>query len=292
MSGQQEVCYLESGGLTRRYVLYRPDRVIIEGARVPVVMMLDGRGGTPWTAMRSTGWNAKADREGFAVLYPEATRLDPEGPLHFLTNPQMWNAGSGGSDAERPDVDDVTFLRDVLKDAMYRARIDPARCFMTGFSNGAAMTFRFALAFPRMLVGIAPVAGHLRVDHAMLHEPIPMIGLFGRLDPLSPWAGGAVDLPWGRREYRPPAEASADAWAALCGHEPAGRREEKEPGLSRIRYGAAGARDEVCFITVDDLGHTWPGGNRLLPESLIGPLSNRVKGTDVIWDFFAQREPA
>lgn len=290
MSGRQEVLYLEVAGRRRRYVLYRPDAVVAEGRLVPLVVMLDGRGGTPWTAMKITRWNDTADREGFAVAYPEATRVDPAGPLHFLTNPQMWNAGAGGSDVERPDVDDLAFLRAVLDHVVTHARIDRTRIYMTGFSNGAAMTYRFALEAPGRLAAIAPVAGHLRTRGVPLAEPVPMIALFGRLDPLSPYDGGPVDLPWGVREIRPPAAASIHAWAELNGHAAGSGRIEQASGMSRLVYGEPGARDEVVFLTVDDLGHVWPGGHRLLPEPLVGPTSDRISANEAIWEFFRRHQ--
>ncbi len=287
--GVQEIIYLDIDGLKRRYVLYRPRRIIESGERTPAIIMLDGRGGTAWTAMRTTRWNDKADREGFAMIYPEATRIDPEGPLHFLTNPQMWDAGTGGSDVERPPVDDVAFLRAVIDSAREHARIDASRIFMTGFSNGAAMTYRFALAFPELLAAIAPVSGHLRMPDATLTQSVPMISLFGRLDPLSRYDGGEIDLPWGRREDRPPAITSVHAWAKLCGHDPGDGQMLTEPGVSRLVYGQTGARDEIHFITIDDLGHTWPGGHRLIPESIVGATSDRVIANDEIWSFFQNR---
>lgn len=290
MSGHQEVIYLEIEGRRRRYVLFRPDAVVTSGHLVPLLIMLDGRGGTPWTAMKITQWNETADREGFAVVYPEATRVDPFGPLHFLTNPQMWNAGPGGSDTERPDVDDLLFLRTMVDDVLGRARIDATRVYMTGFSNGAAMTYRYALAYPDTLAAIAPVAGHLRTRDIELVEPIPMISFFGRLDPLSPYEGGPVDLPWGVRENRPAAVESIHAWAAMCGHNPETGRSETEAGLSRLVYGHPGERDEVVFIVVDDLGHVWPGGHRLLPEPLVGPTSDRIRANDAIWQFFHRHQ--
>ena len=290
MSGHQEVVYLEVEGRRRRYVIFRPDEVVVSGRLMPLVIMLDGRGGTPWTAMKITQWNETAEREGFAVVYPEATRVDPAGPLHFLTNPQMWNAGPGGSDTERPEVDDLAFLRAVVNDVIGRARIDRTRIYMTGFSNGAAMTYRYALNFPDTLAAIAPVAGHLRTRDRELVEPIPMISFFGRLDPLSPYDGGTVDLPWGVREVRPAAVESVYLWAGLCGYAAGAGRRETEPGLSRLVYGQAGERDEVVFITVDDLGHVWPGGHRLLPEPLVGPTSDRIRANDAIWQFFSRHQ--
>jgi len=286
LSGRKEVLYVEVDGLARRYLIYHPEAVVDRDERVPLVVMLDGRGGTPWTAMKSTGWSAKADQEGFVVVYPEATRMDPSGPLHFLSNPQMWNAGPGGSDTDRPQVDDLKFLHRLIGDVALRARIDESRCYMTGFSNGAAMTYRFALAFPGLLAAIAPVAGHCRLRDEILPEPLPMISLFGRMDPLSPYDGGEVNLPWGKRELRPAALDSVHAWAMLCGHHPDDGQIEEQSGMSRLMYGSPGSRDEILFITVDDLGHVWPGGHRLLPESLMGQTSDRVSANDEIWEFF------
>jgi len=287
LSGQQDVFYIDVNDTRRRYVLYRPDSVVMSGELAPLVVMLDGRGGTPWTAMRSTQWNAKADQEGFVVAYPEAMRLDPDGPLHFLTNPQMWNAGVGASDTERPEIDDLAFLRSVLDDAIDHARIDMSRCYMTGFSNGAAMTYRYALTYPETLAAIAPVSGHFRLRGESLDRPVPMISLFGKRDPLSPFDGGPVDLPWGRHEVRPPAVDSIRAWATLCGHHPDDGHWIHAETFSRLTYSVSGERDEVVFIAVNDLGHVWPGGHRLLPEALVGAASDCIRANDEIWTFFS-----
>jgi len=288
--GRQEVIYLEVSGLRRRYVLYCPASVGANNGQTSVLLMLDGRGGTPWTGMRTALWNATADREGFAVIYPEALRLDPEGPQHFLTNPQMWCAGSGGSDVERSGVDDVEFLRRVIEDASNHLRVNTQRVFMSGFSNGAAMAYRFALAHPGLLAGIAPVSGHYRgPPDATLRVPVPMIGFFGRQDPLSPFDGGEVDLPWGRRETRPAALDSARQWASLCGHPRNALQHVEQDGVARWSCGKPGARDEIRFVAIDGLGHVWPGGHRILPESLVGHGSERVRANDEIWSFFTVR---
>ena len=43
---------------------------------------------------------------------------------------------------------------------------------------------------------------------------------------------------------------------------------------------------EVVYIAVDGLGHTWAGGRSLLPESMVGKTSNKIRATDVVWEFF------
>lgn len=289
MSTGDEVIYLEVDGLKRRYVLHRPPHPG-PGRRLPVVFMLDGRGGTPWTAMKSSGWSAHADAHGFLVAYPEALRLQPDQPMHFLTNPQMWNAGPGGADTERAGADDVAFLRAVIADLRRRAEVDPRRLFFAGFSNGAAMCFRFAALEPDLVAAIAPVAGHFRFPLATLARPVSMTYFFGRQDPLSPYEGGPVDLPWGAHELRPAARSSVQAWARLCGLGEEPLAVEHGNGFTVERFGPDPAGTEVLFTTIDDCGHTWPGGHRLLPEAIAGKTSTRINATAEMWAFF-ERHP-
>lgn len=268
-----EVIYLDIGRLKRRYVLHSPARATNLRA---AVLMLDGRGGTPWTAMKSSGWSPKADEEGFLAVYPEAFRLDPKGPQHFLTNPQMWNSNS-----DRSDVDDVAFLKSVIDDVIQNHGADPQRIFMSGFSNGAAMTFRMAAEFPNVLAAIAPVSGPCRVRDVKLPRVVPTIFFFGKLDPLAPFDGGTVTLPWGPTENRRPVHTSVHAWADALGISDPPAVEERD-GVTIEHYG-----DHFQFHVIHDLGHVWPGGHRLLPEKMVGVTSDRVKATDEIWKFFA-----
>lgn len=287
MSAGDQVIYVESGGTSRRYVLHVPPAY--DAARAtPLLLMLDGRGGTPWTAMKITKWSEKADRDNFIIAYPEAMKLDPHGAQHFLTNPQMWNAGHGGSDVERIGPDDVLFLRDAIADIRARFNVDADRIFMTGFSNGASMTFRFALEAPEIVAAIACLSGHYRLGDATIREPVPLIYFFGEQDPLSHFHGGEVELPWGKREVRPSAQHSVDAWVKVLGLLPEPRIEAQD-GITRKIYGPRADGAEVHFYSIDDLGHVWPGGHRLLPEKIAGAESHKLIANDVIWEFFASR---
>lgn len=280
-----EVIYLDVAGLRRRYVLHRPPTCPADRPH-PIVVMLDGRGGTPWTAIKSTGWNAHADTHGFLVAYPEATRVDPKGPLHFMDNPQMWNAGLGSSDAERPPVDDVSFLRAALDDLVAHRAVDPNRMYMTGFSNGASMTFRFAVEAGERLAAIGTVSGHYRAGSGAPAKPVPLAHFFGKLDPLSPFDGGMIELPWRKTEWRPAARDSALAWAQRLGWPADASQRETHDGLTVERWGEPGDPREVVFTAIHDLGHVWPGGHRLLPELLVGKTSDRLSATAELWSFF------
>lgn len=51
-----------------------------------------------------------------------------------------------------------------------------------------------------------------------------------------------------------------------------------------------GCRDgvEVVLYTVNEGGHTWPGGLQYMSEKMIGKTSRDFNATEVIWEFFKQ----
>lgn len=276
MSAGDQVIYLNHGGHRRRYVVHEPAGAD-PAAPKPAVIMLDGRGGTPWTGMKSTGWSRQADASGFYAVYPEALRVHPGGPQHFLDNPQIWHL-------DRAGVDDLGFLSDAMDDLAARFPVDRRRIYFAGFSNGAAMTFRVAEEFPDRVAAIGAVAGHCHHAAPPLRRPVPLCLFFGRRDPISPFDGGPVTLPWGQTDDRPPVRDTVWNWAHRCGRPMTASEVEEQPGLLVERYGP-----DVVMYVVEDLGHVWPGGHRLLPETLVGHGSDRVNATEVLWEFFHER---
>jgi len=96
------------GDLERRSLVHLPpehDKI----NSIPLVVMLHGMGGTAANAMRETGWSAKADLEGFIVVYPEATRPNADKPPSLRSNAQSWNDGSGRFHSAEQNIDDVAF---------------------------------------------------------------------------------------------------------------------------------------------------------------------------------------
>ncbi len=59
------------------------------------------------------------------------------------------------------DADDVRFLSALIDALSAEFHIDPSRIFVTGFANGAAMTYRLACERPGKIAAIAPVGGGL-----------------------------------------------------------------------------------------------------------------------------------
>ncbi len=266
----------------------------------PLVIFLTGTGGTAAWADRETGWSKLATREGFALVVPESLPPDRGAPPSFLKNPPRWNDGSAwvaesgrtfnhtepGSVPAPPD--DVAFLTAVIEDAVSRARLDPQRVFVTGFSNGAGMTFRFAAERADRVAAIAPVAGYCWVGDPRPSRPVPTLYTLGTHDLLIPFRGGQVRLPWhDRLVRRPPVAETLERWAAAIGCSPV--PELRRDGTVRVeRYPGPVPFESVL---VEGLGHHWPGGGGQLNPRLAGPPSDAVNATEMIWAFFAAQRP-
>jgi polyhydroxybutyrate depolymerase len=183
---------IQVGGLERRYIVHVPPGY--DGSKPgPVILMFHGGGGTAQGAMRETRWAAKADKEGFLAVFPEGTRPDPSQPARFAGNPQTWNDGSSRLNvgaAERK-VDDDGFVRALLDDLAARFAVDTRRIFVTGFSNGASMSFRIGRELANRVAAIAPVAGADWADEPPKPvRPVPLLYITGTADPLNPIDGG------------------------------------------------------------------------------------------------------
>lgn len=268
-----ETIPIQHGANSREYVVLVPSV-----PNAPLVLFLHGMGCTAAWAVDETRLDQFARQHGFALVAPQALRPRPDEPAKFLTNAPRWNDGL------QPDqADDVAFLDAVLTDALRRTQADPQRVAIAGFSNGAAMTFRYAAECADRIAAMAPVAGHCWITNPKPTRPIPTLYLIGSRDPLVPLRGGAIELPWGNRlVHRPPVLHSLELWAAALGCSPKSRitrdgpiREEQFPGPVDFRA-----------ITVDGLGHHWPGGKGQLNPRIGGPQSSLLNANELLWEFF------
>jgi polyhydroxybutyrate depolymerase len=286
---------LSVGGLDRRYTVHVPPGYNGRTA-TPVVIMLHGGGGTSRAAATETGWGAKADEAGFLAVFPEAMSRNPSRPSRLIGNPQLWNDGSGRFYPGQTAPDDVGFLEAMIDELRAKFVVDDGRIFVTGFSNGASMSFRFAAETSSPIAAIAPVAGACWVESLRSQRPIPMIYITGTADPLNLIEGGVPRLAFGaddavRAKRKPPVPDSIRKWAGAIGSPATPVTASESDGVRIETYGPGRDGAEVVYITVEGLGHTWAGGQRLLPEVLVGKMSNKIKATDVIWNFFVKHSP-
>ncbi len=263
---------LEHDGLQRRFVLHRPEDLPV-GA--PLVVVLHGYGGTAAGIQAYAGMDAVADREGFAVVYPQGMR--------DAWNQPYWEVGYAFHDGE---VDDVGFVRALRELVVADLGLDPDRVFATGMSNGGDMSYRLACEADDAFAAVAPVAGCLmgviQERCAPASQP-SLLEIHGTTDPITPWEGD----PDGSDGYGPylGTEESVGHFVEAYGLDL--YEQEALPDLApddgshviAHRWGSSGADAEVWLYEIVGGRHDWPGsgGNR------------DIQASEEIWSFFARR---
>ncbi|HMP77415.1 MAG TPA: PHB depolymerase family esterase [Kiritimatiellia bacterium] len=269
---------LPFGGRERWYSVHRPPSA---DPREPLPLLLNFHGGfgNPDQQRHDTGMDALADAHGFMVVYPAGCgRL----PRRWLT----FNGGICCGYARMENIDDVGFTDAVLADVATRYAFDRTRIYATGFSNGAFMCYRLAFERPGLLAAIAPVSGVLGVDPVpgVDYPPLPVIHFHGLQDQNVAFAGGI-----GAKARDPLPRRSVEETLSIMRKRnrcPDTASSERRIGAARCRtYAPAEGGAPVELWTLDDGGHTWPGGNSSLPLDIVGPINMDIRASDLIWNF-------
>jgi polyhydroxybutyrate depolymerase len=194
---------LDHGGTQRQYTVHVPAKY--DGSKaVPLVLDFHGWTSTPMeeemggSDMKGSGWATKSDSEGFIVVFPQG--LD-----------DSWNGGAlccGTSQSN--GVDDEGFAIDIVKKMEQDACIDPKRVYVTGISNGGAMSHLLACKEAGIFAASAPVSMGNGTTPCMPSRPISVIMFRGQMDDLVPYnGGGALGFP--------SAMADFDMWKDIDG---------------------------------------------------------------------------
>lgn len=274
----------------RRYLMARPT---VGEPPWPVVVMLHGTGGSAEFAADETRLVPFASDAGFVVAFGDGLPVTPSEPTRFLSNPQRWNDGTTShGDTFHTDTDDVGYLADLIADVVARADGDQARVYLTGFSNGASMAFRFAAERSELLAAVAPVAGYCPESVPTPARPVPTRFVIGDADLLIPIGGGPVRLPWGNRTVtRPPIRETVLRWASRLGCTTGSETNAASDGVTEEQF-AAPPGCEFAVVTVRGLGHHWPGGKGQFNPRLAGPISDGLGANADLWSFFRRHRLA
>lgn len=276
---------LHVGAWERKALVHTPEGY--DGKKpLPVVLFLHGAGGSAENAAHDYGWEEKADREHFLAVFPQGLPARPGQRGRLLTNPNIWR--DGRPEIRDRGVDDVAFLRQLLDTLEERGLLDARRLYVTGFSNGAGMTFHLGIVLSDRIAAIAPASSGMFDTNPSLTHPIPMLYITGTADPLNPIQGGTVRLPWGTTTQKPPIQKSIETWRRLLDCPPTPKSVRDSGGVRCAVYGPGQDNSEVVYYTIEGMGHHWPGSKERLPKRIVGPVSDPIRATDVIWAFFAK----
>ncbi|SHN20462.1 extracellular catalytic domain type 1 short-chain-length polyhydroxyalkanoate depolymerase [Cryptosporangium aurantiacum] len=266
------------GDVERTYQVHVP--AAVEGRTgVPAVIVLHGGGGNGSQVAEQTGFSALADREGFLAVYPDGSGR---------TSLKTWNAGTCCSYARDHDVDDVGFVRTLI-DALTE-RFGAGRVYVTGFSNGAMLSYRLGCELADRITAIAPVSGALNVPSCEPARPLPVYTIHGDADDVVPYTGGTSKSRIASEERAGSHRSVTDAvefWTRTdrCAGEPV---RTTRGAITTVRYTGCAAGTEVRLDTVAGGGHAWPGGDAVRRGA--DRPTTELDATAEIWDFFRAHE--
>ena len=151
-------------GVEHVWYSYVPERYT-PGAPTPLVVSVHGGLMTGWGQAVYSSWTLVAEREGFIVVFPNATSrrmwtLDV--PRRFVAEATAYNDLGIYLDppADNPDdFADARFFTELIEWASTRFTIDPGRIFIQGMSMGNSMSDQFARRNGRLLAGAAGSGG-------------------------------------------------------------------------------------------------------------------------------------
>jgi polyhydroxybutyrate depolymerase len=274
--GKDTLLSLRHDGRVRTYLVHLPASYSKDKAW-PVVLVLHGGGGHGEQMAEMTGFSRKADREGFIAVYPNGSG---RWQTRFLT----WNSGNCCAWAYENRIDDAGFIRALIGELKQDYAVDGRRVFATGISNGAMMSYRLACELSDLIAAIGAVAGAQNIE-CRPAQPVSVVILHGTADLHVLYKGGAplrmVDV-GNPRVDRPVSEAVA-FWVKhnRCGESPA---KENKGKVAVESYGGCAAVTAVTLYTLQDEGHTWPGGTKW--AFWADEPSREISATDVTWEFF------
>jgi polyhydroxybutyrate depolymerase len=277
-----ETITLSFDGRTRQYLLHVPASA--DGA---LVLAFHGGGLSGAQQQVTSGLDKIADREKFIVAYPEGFE-------------RGWADGRGVLPADKQGIDDVGFARAVVADISRRHKIDRARVFATGLSNGGLLVSRLVCGAADTFAAVAPVIGTLAVGPAAScrpSAPVAVIGIQGIADPTVPFEGGYIaGGPDGGSVLG--SRATQELFRSLngCTATPVVSSlpviVKDGTSVDRRTYGSCRQGADVVWYEIQGGGHRWPPFQfASLREAAEvrdnGVSSQNLVASEVIWEFFA-----
>jgi len=269
----------QHGGLTREYEIYLPDDL---PENAPLVFVLHGRTSRNEWVRGHSQMNTVADKNGFAVCYPQGTSAKMPG-VDDKPRPH-WNVH-----LSYMKVDDVGFLSGLAEFLQVEHTLDSERTFVAGHSNGGHMAYALAVERPEVFKAVASIAGWMSYDAWQNRndaKPIPIMQIHGLADPVNPIEGYGGDpnrrgLGWGGAIH---VDEVVKFWVQLneCSEKTI---DILTPKTTAYRYTGGINNHEVWYYKIADWPHIWPA-NGYNPNNV--SKEGIINGSEEIWKFFSK----
>jgi len=266
-------------GETRRYRVHVPPGFQV-GQPSAVVYFFHGGGGNLEHAANEAfyGQVGESDRRAHIVVFPNGHSRLRSGKL------ATWNAGHCCGSARDEQVDDVGFVRALHAELQRQVRVDPARVFAAGMSNGGMMAYRLACEMSDVFSAIVAVAGTDNTRSCQPGRAVSVLHIHAKDDERVLFNGGAGQASRHVTDFTSVPD-TVSKWTRLNGCQATGQVVLDAAGARCVAH--TGCRDgkQVQLCVTDTGGHAWPGGSKVRG----GAGSPALSATERMGAFFFER---
>jgi polyhydroxybutyrate depolymerase len=240
--------------------------------RLPLVVAFHGARYGAGFVSAYYGLSRVADKQGFAVLYPQAS--------HDV----FWQLTAN-------QTEDVEAVRVLLDRVVALGCVEGTRVYATGASNGGGFTARLGCEMADRLAAIAPVAGgYAPLGPCHPARPLPVLEIHGTRDEVVPYGGRGDEGDGSVARF-------LGEWTDLDGCTGPAHRTVLEPGVTRLLWNRCQGGSVVEHLRLAWTNHGWPGGDTDAAGLKNHPIPSQdptgVNAAEAVWDFLSRfRLPA
>ena len=272
-------------GIEREYIVHVPENLNNDS---PIVFVIHGYTGSAEGIAAYSGMNSIAEREGFIAVYPQGT-IDSYGNAFF-------NVGYEFNDAS--PINDVSFIRELVKSISQEFNLKRKRAFATGMSNGGDMSYLLACTSSDLFKAVAPVAGVLMKglkDSCKFNSPVPIFEIHGTADKISLFEGDLNNEEGWGAYYDLPSTIDFFAERYQLANKSIKQITSKESGADYDiffeRHWSDDLEEEVWMYRIENGRHVWPGikfnwWNNPLARYYFGSGNEDINASEEVWAFF------
>jgi len=250
---------IKSGTQNRQFILYIPEGYDGKTA-LPLVFLFHGTSQTTKQILMTSDLSNLANKKKFILAVPEG--------IYLYLGMKSWNR-----DLDPAGVNDVEFVKDIIREISSKVAIDKKRIYATGYSGGAMMSSRLGCELPNVIAAIGAVAGLECGKDCRPTHPVSIIAFHGTADKILPHLHHEKSLP---------------VWAEKngCNKTPVTRKISEE--VTQISYGGCKGNAEVVFYRIDGGGHTWPDSPsaEVYEKIGLGKTNKDINASNLMWSFF------
>jgi polyhydroxybutyrate depolymerase len=230
---------------------YRSITSVQAPSRVPLLIVLHGRGQSSSVAARQTGFLGLAEQRRAVLVFPDGEQ-------------RSWDAGHGccGAAGSRR-APDVSFVAAIVSDAVRRWPVDVERVYLVGYSNGGKLAYSAVCAHSTLFAAVATYGAVPLAPCPPGTLPVPFLLAAGTADPVLPFHG----KPGGHPPL--PAVPQAVDWLRAQDGCPAREQTGRDGPVVVQRWADCADGADVESVIYPGWGHAWPvaGANGRSPAA-------------------------